>query len=102
MLKLFTPLFLVILAASGAVAQTAVEGTIHDSAGNAVAGASVAVQRAEGSIAQQASADATGKFRFAAVDAGAYTLKAEAPGFYPSTYDFVLRARQPISLAVEL
>ncbi len=93
---------LFLITAAAATAQTAIEGTVHDNAGKAVTGASVALQRAEGSVAQQATSDASGKFRFAAVEAGGYTLKTEAPGFYPSSYDFVLRARQPISLAVEL
>jgi outer membrane receptor protein involved in Fe transport len=95
--------FLILLAfGSSAVAQTAVEGSIRDNTGKAVSGASVALQRAEGSIAQQTTSDAVGKFRFANVEAGGYTLKTEAPGFFPSNYDFVLRPRQPVSLAVDL
>ena len=67
-----------------------------------MAGAKVVLQRAEGSIADQAASDASGHFLFSAVDSGAYTLKAEASGFYPAAYDFVLRARQPISLTLDL
>jgi hypothetical protein len=83
-------------------AQTGVDGVLRDAAGKAVAGANVILQRAEGSLAQQASSDALGKFHFAAIEAGAYTLKAEAMGFYVASYDFALRARQPLSLTVEL
>jgi TonB-dependent receptor-like protein/carboxypeptidase family protein len=94
--------FLFGLISTGAFGQTTIEGVIRDNAGKAVAGASVALKRAEGAVVQQTNSDAIGKFRFAAVDAGAYTLKTEASGFYASSYDFVLRARQPLSLAVEL
>lgn len=88
---------------TAASAQTAVDGVLRDTAGKAVvAGATVILQRAEGSIAQQGSSDALGKFHFAAVEAGAYTLKTEASDFYPASYDFVLRARQPLALTVEL
>jgi len=83
-------------------AQTPIEGFIRDNAGNIVAGASVSLKRAEGTVVQQITSDAIGKFRFAAVEAGAYTLRTEAPGFYGSSYDFVLRARQPLSLTIEL
>ena len=85
-----------------AIAQTAVEGTLRDQSGKAVSGATVSLQRAEGSVADQATSDGEGRFRFAAVEAGGYTLKAEASGFYPATYDFVLRARQPITLSLDL
>jgi hypothetical protein len=67
-----------------------------------VVSAKVVLHRAEGSIAQQTASDTSGKFHFAAVESGAYTLKTDAPGFYPNSYDFVLRARQPLSLTVEL
>src|SRR6266567_3549856 len=94
--------FLAGLMSTAVRAQTPIDGFIRDNTGNIVAGASVSLKRAEGTVVQQATSDAMGKFRFAAVEAGAYTLKTEAPGFYVSSYDFVLRARQPLSLAVEL
>lgn len=87
---------------AAATGQTAVDGTLRDPARQAVAGAHVALQRAEGTIAQQSASDASGKFHFAAVEAGAYTLSADAQGFYLASYDFVARARQPLSLTVEL
>ena len=97
LLLLLTPIL-----SSTVTAQTALDGMLRDTAGNAVAGASVALQRAEGSVTQKTTSDAVGKFHFAAVEAGAYTLKADAQGFYLASYNFVLRARQPLSLTVEL
>jgi hypothetical protein len=87
---------------TGATAQTAVDGLLRDAAGKSVGGAAVVLQRAEGSIAQQTTSDLAGRFHFAALEAGGYALKAEASGFYPTSYDFVLRARQPLSLMVAL
>src|SRR5713101_7506419 len=95
-------LFLAAIFSTVATAQTAVDGLLRDAAGKAVAGANVVLQRAEGSIAQQITSDASGKFHFATVEAGAYRLKADAAGFYLASYDFVLRARQPLALTVEL
>src|SRR5882724_3867138 len=95
-------LFLAAIFSTVATAQTAVDGLLRDAAGKAVAGANVVLQRAEGSIAQQITSDASGKFHFATVEAGAYRLKADAAGFYLASYDFVLRARQPPAFTVEL
>ncbi len=85
-----------------AAAQTAVDGTVHDQAGSAVPSASVTLLRSGGSVVQQTLSDLAGKFRFATVESGAYTIRAEAVGFYVASYDFVLRARQPLSLNIEL
>jgi hypothetical protein len=43
---------------SAASAQTTVDGVLRDTAGRAVGGATVILQRAEGSMAQQSSSDA--------------------------------------------
>jgi hypothetical protein len=85
-----------------AFAQTAIDGTIRDHKGKPVSGAAIVLQRAEGSIADQTASNAEGHFRFSAVDAGGYSVKAAAPGFYPATYDLVVRARDPISLSFDL
>jgi hypothetical protein len=95
-------LLLTAILSNPAVAQTALDGMLRDATGNAVVGAGIALQRAEGSVTQKTTSDAAGKFHFAAVEAGAYTLKADASGFYLARYDFVLRARQPLSLTVDL
>src|SRR5207245_4264750 len=83
-------------------AQTVMEGTVHDATGNIIAGVDFTLQSRGQRLAQNTTSDSEGKFRFAAVEAGAYELKAEAPGFYPFTYNFTLRPRQPLALAVEL
>jgi len=97
LLLMLVALFLPIVA----FAQTAVEGTIHDNTGRSVANAKVSL-RGEGQVSQDTTSDAAGKFRFAAVEAGNYTLSAEASGFYIASYDFVVRARQPQLISVDL
>src|SRR5690349_9760496 len=97
----FVCLLLAVLTVTAA-AQTAIDGIVRDQDEKAVANATVTLQRAEGSIAQKTNSDSDGHFRFAAVDAGAYTLSTDAQGFFPAKYDFVLRARQPLSLSLDL
>jgi hypothetical protein len=94
--------FIILLSCNAARAQTAVEATIRDNSGIPVANASVSLQRGDGKILWSGAADATGKFRLPAVDAGAYVLKVEVRGYYACAYAFVLRSRQPTSLGIVL
>jgi hypothetical protein len=89
------------LASASSAAQTAIEGSLRDRAGESVPDARITLQPADGNKLQ-ATTDYAGRFHFSALDAGAYTLQAEAAGFYVSTYNFVLRPRQPLSFTIEL
>jgi hypothetical protein len=93
--------FLVLGAIVPAAAQTAVEGFVRDSYGHAVSGASITLQHPEGSSLRNTITDANGKFQFSAVEAGAYRLNANAPDLYPTSYEFVLRSRQPFAFTLE-
>jgi tetratricopeptide (TPR) repeat protein len=63
--------------------QTAqVEGIVHDSAGNAVAGATVRLQEEGRSNPAETKTNAYGAFVFLAVRAGTYTVKLEKSGFH--------------------
>ena len=93
---------LILLFATVALAQTVVEGTIRDDSGSPVANAAVTLQREDGRTVFTMVTDAAGRFRVPAVEAGAYTLKVEAANYFVSTYDFVLRPRQPLTLTIEL
>ena len=95
---LLLPAFLAILT----TAQSTVEGVVLDGNGKAIAGATVVLQRAAGGSMLETKSDAAGRFQFPAVEAGSQTLKAEATDFYPSRYEFVLRPRQFLSIAIEL
>ncbi len=85
-----------------AAAQTAVKGTVTDVDHKTVTGATVVLQGAEDGSPRTTATDAAGRFYFPAVEAGSHTVKAEAPGFYPARYEFILRPRQELSVAVEL
>lgn len=85
-----------------ALSQTLIEGTVYDASAHSVSRASVQLLRQNGGSMQTSSTAIDGRFHFAAVDAGPYTLKVEASGFYPVERSFVLRSRQPFSLAIEL
>jgi Carboxypeptidase regulatory-like domain len=102
LLRAFLHLLFLAGVLEGAAAQTAVEGALRDTTGAALPGASVVLQGAEHTFALQTISDINGAFHFVPVEAGAYTLKAEANGFYTASYDFVLRPRQPFSLILEL
>ena len=85
-----------------AAAQTVVRGTVTDVDHKTVTGAAVVLQDAEGTSPRSTATDAAGRFQFSAVEAGSHTVTADSPDFYPARYEFILRPRQELSLAVEL
>jgi hypothetical protein len=89
------------LASVTSSAQTTIEVNLRDNNGKPVAAARITLKPADGSSVHAAT-DSTGRFHFSGVDAGTYTLQVEAPGFYPSTYEFLLGSRQPVSLTIEI
>src|SRR6266478_2760320 len=91
----------VALASVSSAAQTSIEGSLRDRAGKSVPDAMVTLQPEEGKTVR-ATTDSAGSFHFSALDAGRYTLQAQADGFYVSIFDFVLRPRQPLSFTIEL
>src|SRR3989449_2806032 len=93
---------LLLFSCTSAGAQTIVEGTVRDNSGQAVTNAAVSLEHQIGGVLLATSTDPEGNFRIVAVEAGAYRLRVQAGGYYPSTYDFVLRSRQPVSLTLEL
>src|SRR5256885_4807166 len=94
--------FLLLSSCGSAFAQTIVEGMVHDNSGSAVANASIFLGHPDVVDYLTTITDADGKFRISAVEAGAYRLRVQATGYYVSTYDFVLRSRQPVSLSIDL
>src|SRR5256885_9766236 len=94
--------FLLLSSCGSAFAQTIVEGFVYDNSGRAVADASIFLGHPDVVAVLTPITDADGKFRISAVEAGAYRLRVQATGYYVSTYDFVLRSRQPVSLSIDL
>jgi hypothetical protein len=93
---------LFLLFCAPAFAQTIIEGTVHDNSGRAIRNASVALQHEDGGAVLSTTTDSDGKFRIIALEAGAYRLRVQVDGYFPSSYDFVLRPRQPVSFTFEL
>ena len=98
----FFRVLLVLLAGPAAWAQTTVEGVARDQAQRAVPSAQVTLRPWNGPPVQHITTGSNGEFHFSPVEAGAYRITAEAPGYYTSEYDFTLRARQPVSITIEL
>lgn len=99
--RLLSVLLFVLTAVGVGATQTAVDGVIQDQAGNPVPGIEITLNRAA-RASVHTRADLHGRFHFGALESGPYTLQADADGFYPVTCTFVLRMREPISLAIEL
>jgi hypothetical protein len=93
---------LFVLLSPALLAQSIVDGTVRDSSGRAIPGATVSLHRENGRAVAPAVTDSEGKFRFASVEAGEFTLRAEANGYFPSAYDLLLRPRQALSVDVQL
>lgn len=72
-------MFCALVFVSKAQAAT-LEGTVLDPSGRAVAGARISLLRALAPLSE-AEADAQGRFQFTHLDAGSYSLVANAPGF---------------------
>lgn len=58
-----------------------IAGTVKDSTGAVVAGATITIKNVDTSVAQEVQSTSTGFYIFQAVKPGTYTLKAEADGF---------------------
>jgi len=83
-------------------AQTVVQGTVHDRSGAAVASATLELSRENGSHVATSVTVSTGQFRFTAIPSGDYRLQGSAPEFYPSSYEFLVRQREPVEVDVVL
>lgn len=93
----------IFLAGTFCAAQSSVEGVVKTTAGVPVPGAQLTLTLPDhASPVRTATADAQGRFRFAPVDAGEYTLTTQAEGKYPAKYHLVLRPREPVAVSIEL
>ena len=67
-----------------------------------LAGVRIVLQASGRDCPLETVSDAKGRFRFPALDSGAYALEAEADGYFPTQYELALRPRQPLSITLEL
>jgi len=65
--------------------QAVIEGIVRDSSGAAIAGAVVRLERQGGAAATTLS-DAKGAYRFSAIGAGKFSVRAEKAGFLPDSH----------------
>jgi TonB dependent receptor/Carboxypeptidase regulatory-like domain/TonB-dependent Receptor Plug Domain len=95
-------LLCVIGIAAGALAQTALEGTVQSRTGNKLAGAQVTITHLHGGAAAETSTSSQGEFQITNIEAGAYEVKVTHSGYASSQSTVVLRPREPMVLTVEL
>lgn len=88
-LAAFCSLALVAGLPAAAVAAV-VQGRVIDAQGLALPGADVTLRRAATGLRLSETSDADGRFEFAGLESGSYTLSASAPGFSAETRDLAL------------
>ena len=65
--------------------SAALQGSVRDSEGRPVAGATVYLQMKDGTQTLLAHADETGSYRFSGLRQGIYMLRVEMAGYSPAT-----------------
>src|SRR5271166_2345258 len=69
---------------------SAIVGQVRDTTGALVAGATVTVASPETGLRRSATTDQAGRFNFPQLKPGAYSVRAEAPGFEPQQNNNVI------------
>jgi len=98
---------LVLLGSAGAMAQNRarpvpVTGTVLDPSGSFVFEATVTLKQTSGKAVSSAKTDAMGRFRFAAVSEGSYSIEVQHQGFDLSVTPLDVNAQPPAPLAISL
>jgi hypothetical protein len=101
-MRLYRQVLVLVFLSGLALGQTLIDGTVRDNSENALSGARVSLQREDGGPAQKAETNRDGQFQFSGVEAGAYVIETAVPGFFATSYRLTVRARQPISLTIEM
>src|SRR5438045_7786821 len=81
MLKIILALMLLAVAAEAQIMSGSVAGTVMDSSGATIAGASLTLVHTATGATRRAVSEASGNFLFNAVDGGEFTLRVEKEGF---------------------
>ncbi|MEO8736945.1 MAG: TonB-dependent receptor [Edaphobacter sp.] len=71
-------------------------GTLTDSTGAAISGATVAISKTASQAQQTTTSDASGHYTFTNVPEHSYRLRASAPGFATATQNIVIHAGMPV------
>src|SRR5262249_14329945 len=90
---------LVLLFARGSAISQTVTGMVVDSSGAIMAGTTVRLVNEQTGFSRTVATNEEGRFNFAAVQPGAYTLRVEHPGFQTlEKKDVVLSANEVLAL----
>jgi len=95
---------LVVSPAAFAQFNAGVQGSVQDSTGASIAGATITLTNADNKVTQATQSDAGGVFRFASLGPGNYTVSATAKGFSTAQTEIVLNAGEtrdvPLTVSV--
>jgi hypothetical protein len=96
-------LLLASVLAMAQVATSRLEGTVEDSTGSVVPGAKVEVLNTKTQVRNETTANAEGRYMFASLQPGEYTLTVEAAGFRKAVKNaLVLNVAQTVSEVIKL
>ena len=79
-----------------------ISGTVTDTTGAAIPGATVQLSNPVSNVNRNATADATGQFRFTNIPANPYRLVATSPGFQAATQDVNVNSSLPLNVKLQL
>src|SRR5271165_7068538 len=94
--------FLLTVPAALAQFNAGVQGSVQDSSGAAISGATLTLTNLDTKISQTAKSDASGVFQFASLGPGSYTVSALAQGFSEAATEFKLTAGETRNVPVTL
>src|SRR5580693_8957540 len=96
--------FLMVVPAAFAQFNAGVQGSVQDSTGASIAGATITLTNTDNKVTQATQSDAGGVFRFASLGPGSYTVSATAKGFSTAQTEIVLNAGEtrdvPLTVSV--
>jgi hypothetical protein len=101
-IPLLLSLFFCLSAGSTFAQGLNITGKVTDPQGHGVTHVAVSLVAADESLAQQKTTDTDGQFIFAGMLPGNYTLKVNVPGFDALVQPVVLRAGEPLTVALQL
>jgi hypothetical protein len=101
-LALFLLLCPASFAQSGGSTTAALAGTVKDTTGAVIPGATLQAKNPQTGLLREVSSDEKGEFLFSLLPPGEYELKVEAEGFTPQSRRLTLTLGQALNLPVEL
>ena len=84
------------------VARSQFNGTVSDSAGGVLVGATVIATNVETNVASKSTTTAAGLYVLPYLASGVYRVQVTAPGFRPAVSDVTLRAAQTLTVDFKL